>query len=277
MTANMRLSLSCWSFPALTLEEVAGVGRALGIGAIDVGLFYASALDKAEILSDPLAAAEGLKTVGTDIANYYHLFGEGLDGRNLALPGTIDANARDLASVLTFADGADIPTVFILPGVVNPGQSRAEAARVSIESLRALLDVAKDYRATLCIEPHVHSFSESPALVERVIDETGIRLALDYSHFACLGYRQEEVDPLAKHAAHVHLRQARMGALQTKFAEGTLNFPAMFGTLRDAGYQGALTIENVHQGYMNTLFEDVMTETVAMRDCYLNWLNGDAA
>ena len=65
-----------------------------------------------------------------------------------------------------------------------------------------------------------------------------------------------------------------MGALQTKFAEGTLNFPAMFGTLRDAGYQGALAIENVHQDYMNTLFEDVLTETIAMRDCYRAWEEG---
>ena len=176
--------------------------------------------------------------------------------------------------MLAFADAASIPTVFILPGVVNPGQSREDAARTSIDSLKALLDVARDFRAAICIEPHVHSFAESPQVVQRLIDETGIRLALDYSHFACLGYRQEEVDPLAPHAAHVHLRQARMGALQTKFAEGTLNFPAMFGTLRDAGYAGALAIENVHQDYMNTLFEDVMTETVTMRDCFRAWMKG---
>ena len=270
----MHLSLTAWSLPSCTLEEAAGISKTLGIGALDVGLFYRSALDKAEILSDPKAAAERLAPLGVTIPNYYHLFGDGLGGRNLALPGTLDANARDLERVLTFADAASIATVFILPGVVNAGQSRDQAAAVSVESLKGLLDVAKDFRATICIEPHVHSFAESPAMVQRLIDETGIKLALDYSHFACLGYRQEEVDPLAPHAAHVHLRQARMGALQTKFAEGTLNFPAMFGALRDAGYTGALAIENVHQDYMNTLFEDVLTETIAMRDCYRAWEEG---
>lgn len=277
MSGTMRLSLSCWSFPALTLDEVAGVAKALGIGSIDVGLFYASALDKGEILSDPSAAAERLSGLGLDVANYYHLFGDGLDGRNLALPGTIDDNARDLDAVCRFADAAGIPTVFILPGVVNLGQSRDQAARVSIESLRALLDVAREYKTTICIEPHVHSFAESPAMAQHLIDETGIKLALDYSHFACLGYRQDEIDPLAPHAAHVHLRQARMGALQTKFAHGTLNFPAMFGTLRDAGYAGALTIENVHQDYMNTLFDDVLTEAVTMRNCFRNWITQEAS
>lgn len=267
----MKLSVTAWSFPALTLRECADVAKALGIGALDVGLFYASALDKELILADPTTAAAPLAELGVSLANYYHLFGEGLAGRNLALPGTIDQNARDLDQVLTFADAAGIASVFVLPGIVNPGQSRDQAARQSSESLRALTEVAKHHRARLCIEPHVHSWAESPSLVRRLIDQTGIGLALDYAHFACLGYRQEEIDPLAAHAVHVHLRQARMGALQAKLSEGTLNFPAIFGRLREAGYEGYLALEIVHQGYMNTLFEDVLTETVALRDCFRVW------
>ncbi|WP_210528868.1 sugar phosphate isomerase/epimerase family protein [Rubellimicrobium arenae] len=269
----MHLSVASWSFPALTLPEVAGVARALGVPALDVGLFYRSALDRGEILADPRAAAERLRDLGVGIANYYHLFGDGLADRNLARPGTVEANARDLERVLEFAAAAGIPTVFLLPGVVNPGQSREAAARVAAESLRALLEVP-GARERVCIEPHVHSWAESPALVRGLIDATGVRLALDYAHFACLGYRQEEVDPLAPHAAHVHLRQARPGVLQAKFAQGTLNFPAMFGTLRAAGYAGALALEVVHQDYMGTLQDDVLTETVALRDCFNDWKGG---
>lgn len=267
----MKLSLTAWSFPACTLEECAAISRALGIGALDVGLFYRSALNKSEILSDPTAAAQRLETLGVSLPNYYHLFGEGLGGQNLSLPGTIARNIKDIAQVLTFADAANIGSVFILPGIINPGQSREQAAQYASESLRALLEVASDHRAKLCIEPHVQSWAESPALVQRLIDQTGIGLSLDYSHFACLGYRQEEVDPLARHAVHVHLRQAKMGHLQAKFAQGTLNFPAMFATLRDVGYQGHLALEAVHQDYMNTLSEDVLTETISLRDCFQNW------
>jgi sugar phosphate isomerase/epimerase len=231
-------------------------------------------LNKALILTDPKAAAAQLSGLGVEIPNYYHLFGEGLDGQNLALADTLGQNLKDLRQVLTFADAAGIKTVFILPGVVNPGQSRAQAFAVSCESLNAMVDLAAGFDATLCIEPHVHSFAESPAIVSDLVAATGIKLALDYSHFACLGYRQDEIDPLAPHAAHVHLRQAKMGALQTKFAHGTLNFPAMFATLRDAGYTGALSIEPVHQDYMNTLFEDVLSEIIALRDCYNIWKGG---
>ena len=268
----MKLSLTSWSFPACTLEECAGISRALGIGALDVSQFYRSGLSRAEILADPQAVAGRLAGLGVAIPNYYHLFGEGLTGQNLALPGTISQNVNDIARVLEFADAAGIGSVFMLPGIVNPGQSRDGAARVAVESLRALLEVASGFKAKLCIEPHVQSFAESPAMVRRLIEETGIGLALDYSHFACLGYRQEEFDPFAKHAVHVHLRQARMGHLQAKFAEGTLNFPAIFANLRDAGYQGWLALEAVHQDYMNMLTEDVLTETVALRDCFKGWM-----
>lgn len=271
----MYLSLTSWSFPACTLKEAADISIALGIGALDVGTFYRAALDKSEILSAPEKAAQKLDELGVRIPNYYHLFGDGLDGRNLALPGTIDQNARDLEQVLSFADAAKIPTVFILPGIINPGQTREDAMRVSIESLKALSKIANNYAAEICIEPHVHSWTESPALVQKLIDETGIKLALDYAHFTCLGFRQDEIDPLATHTAHIHLRQARMGVLQAKMAQGTLNFPAMFGTLKDAGYNGALAIEYVHQDYMNTLFDDVLTETITMRDCFNNWMEGN--
>ena len=56
------------------------------------------------------------------------------------------------------------------------------------------------------------------------------------------------------------------------FDEGFLADPfAHHATLRDAGYQGYLALESVHQDYMNTLTEDVLTETILMRDCFQNW------
>jgi sugar phosphate isomerase/epimerase len=267
----MHLTLTSWSFPSLTLEEAAGVSKVLGINALDVSTKGRPGLDREQLLADPIAVAERVRALGVGVTNYYHHFGEGLADRNLALPGTIDANARDLERVLRFADAAGIPTVFFLPGIVNPGQSRRQALDVAVESLTALLDVAKDFQAEICIEPIVRSFAESPAIVSELIARTGIRLALDYSHFVCLGYTQEQLDPLCAHAAHVHLRQARMGELQAKFAKGTINFPALFGTLAEAGYTGALAIEYVYQDFMNAYSDDVMTETVAMRDCFNEW------
>ena len=66
----MKLSLTSWSLPSCTLPEAAAISKALGIGALDVSLFYRSALDKDEILSDPAAAAQELATLAIEIPNY---------------------------------------------------------------------------------------------------------------------------------------------------------------------------------------------------------------
>lgn len=164
--------------------------------------------------------------------------------------------------------------MFFLPGIINPGQSRAQALDEAAESIAALQDVARGFRARICIEPHAGSFIESPDVARTLVERTGIGLALDYAHFVFSGYRQDEIDPLAHNATHVHLRQARPGVLQAKFGEGTINFPALFATLRAAGYAGALTIEYVHQGFINAWFDDVLTETITMRDCFNTWKEG---
>ena len=268
----MRLSLTSWSFPSCTLEECAAISNALGIGSLDVGLFYRSALPKDALLADPEAVAAKVHTLGVEVPNYYHLFGAGLDDRNNADPASLADNLTDLAQVMRFADAAGIGSVFVLPGVVNPGQSRATAQAASAANMRELVALSQDYAATLTIEPHVHSILESPADTLRYLEAVpGLKLTLDYAHFACLGYRQEEIDPLAPHAAHVHLRQAKSGALQTPADRGTINMAAQFGTLAEAGFKGAMALEFVHQDYMGTMHEDVLTETIAVRDAFRHW------
>ncbi len=270
----MKLSLTSWSFPSCTLPEVAAITKALGINALDVGYFYRSALDKQALLDRPEQAAKQVAALGVDVPCLYHLFGENPADRNLADRTSHAQNQADFAQVLAFCKAAGIPTVFILPGVVNPGQSRSQALEASAACLRELAQAGAEAGVAVSIEPHVHSFLESPGMTLELLERVpGLRLTLDYAHFVCLGYRQEEIDPLAAHAAHMHIRQARPGVLQAKATEGTINHSALLGTLRDCGYGGALAIEFVHQNYMGTLYDDVMTETVSMRDALRAWLS----
>lgn len=267
------LSVTSWSFPQLTLDEVAGLARVLGLDGIDIGYFYRSALDKAALLADPEGFGEALRErLPMPIANLYHLFGDGLADRNLAGPAGRAENIADFRQVARFCRAAGVPSVFVLPGVLNGAQSRSAALTETVESLKPLLDIAGEAGLTLCVEAHVHSYIESPALAGELCARVpGIKLALDYAHFVVSGYRQDEIDALAPHAGHVHLRQARPGALQAKLEQGVINFPALLATLRDAGYAGWLAAEYVHQDYFATLNEDVLTETVKMRDLVRAW------
>lgn len=271
----MKLSLTSWSLRACSLPEAVGIANVLGIGAVDLGYFYGPALSRDAILADPDGEAEKVLELGISVPCFYHLFGDGLADRNMADPAQHTANWSDFRNICRFMNKAGIPTVFVLPGVVNPGQSRSEALVASAAGLVELVKIGTDAGITVTIEPHVHSYLESPSLVESLLDRVpGLKLTLDYAHFACLGYRQEEIDVLAPHTAHVHLRQARPGALQTKGGEGTINMEAQFATLRDAGFDGYLALEYVHQDYMDTVYDDVLTETIGLRDKFRAWQAG---
>ncbi|MCU0829804.1 MAG: sugar phosphate isomerase/epimerase [Tabrizicola sp.] len=256
----MRMTVTSWSFPACTLREARGVSEALGFRAMDVGLLHGAALDRGRITGDPEGAARGLD--GLAVSNLYWLFGRDIVENAVSDPGARDRNTAEFDAVCRFAKAAGAPTIFVLPGVSGPGAFDTSAA-----GLRDLVAVAGQHGVTLTVEPHVGGLLASPADTLRILDQVpGLKLALDYAHFVCMGFRQSEIDVLAPHAGHVHLRQARPGALQAKWGEGVLDFTAMVGVLRDAGYDGWLAVEYVHQGYMNTLFDDVLTETIRMRD-----------
>lgn len=256
----MKLTVTSWSFPACTLTEAWGIARALGFQAMDVGLLHGAALDRGRIIADPEGAAKDL--AGIAVSNLYWLFGADIVENAVSDPTAKVRNEAEFAQVCRFAKAVGCPSIFVLPGVTGPGSFDAAAA-----GLRGLMSVARAHGVILTVEPHVGGLLSSPAETLRMLAAVPeLKLALDYAHFICMGYRQEEVDALAPHAGHVHMRQARPGALQAKWGEGVLDFTAIVGVLRAAGYQGYLAVEYVHQGYMNTLFDDVLTETVRMRD-----------
>lgn len=256
----MKLTVTSWSFPACTLTEAWGIATALGFQAMDLGLLHGAALDRGRIIADPEGAAKDL--AGLVVSNLYWLFGADIVENAVSDPAAKARNEAEFVRVCRFAQALGCPTIFVLPGVTGPGAFAAAA-----EGLRGLLKIARHHGVQLTVEPHVGGLLASPTQTLRMLAAVpGLKLTLDYAHFICMGYRQDEVDVLAPHTGHVHVRQARPGALQAKWGEGVLDFTAMLGVLRNAGYQGYVAVEYVHQGYMNTLFDDVLTETVRMRD-----------
>jgi sugar phosphate isomerase/epimerase len=263
----MNLCTSSWSFPRCTLEEAVAITKALGFDATDLGYFHGPAVDKLQVINNPTGYADYIRSLGINVPTFYHLFGETLYDRNIAHPPSLKENLEDFARVAEFCRAAAIPVLFIIPGMVNPGQTREQAFETSVRSLQEMLPIAQEAGIILSIEAHVHSYLESPAMVLQLLGEVeGLKLILDYSHFICLGYKQEEVDELAPYAAHVHLRQARSGMLQTEMSRGTINIGALLGLLDHLEYGGYIALEAVHQEYMDTVHEDVLSEIIKMRN-----------
>jgi sugar phosphate isomerase/epimerase len=271
----MKLSVASWSFPHLTLQEATSVASAIGLDAIDVGYFFEPSLDKERMLTEPKRyGAELASSLPLPIANLFHLFGEDLMDRNLSGQANTQ-NMNDLQSAIAFAKAADVPSVFVLPGMINPGQSRDDAVKTSAEALKPMVEAGVAAGVEILVEPHTGSILNSPAKTREFVEMVpGLKIVLDPSHFVAMGFRQEEIDPLSDIAGHVHLRQARPGLIQTKMEEGIVGFPGFFGALRDVGYDGWLASEYEHELGTPSQYDDVLSETVKMRDCLRSWLGG---
>jgi sugar phosphate isomerase/epimerase len=265
----MQLTITSWSFPRCTLEEAAGIARALGFQAMDVGAFPGGHLNRDAILRGDKSELQRLRRLGLKTSNIYYTFAAGFVERALNSPDRKirRKNQTDFKRVVEFCHAAEVPSIMLLPGVMHAGFSRKQAIELCIEACAELVAISQTANVVITLEPHVMGILESPddtLKVVRAVD--GLKLALDYAHFVTLGYTQPAIDPLCDHAAHVHMRQAKPGFLQTRLEHGTLNFPAILSALRQSGYSGYLAVEYVHQDYMQTDNVDVVSETVKMRD-----------
>jgi len=84
------------------LSEAVAITKALGLEAIDLGYFHGPAVDKPQLLANPAAYAQFVKSLQVTVPSFYHLFGETLYDRNLADPSSLQANRRDLVKVVEF-------------------------------------------------------------------------------------------------------------------------------------------------------------------------------
>lgn len=269
----MKTTVTSWSFPQLSLREIVGLAKVLDLGGVDIGYFYRSALDRVALLSQPEAYAESLSELDCTFPCLYHLFGEDLYDRNVADTQSLSQNVADITQAVKFCKAAGVGQIMLLPGMVMPGKTRAESIKSSIANFKEIVPVITDAGLQVSFEPHVHGLAESPATALEIVNEVpDLGLTLDYAHLVCLGFTQESIDVLVPHATHIHLRQARPGRLQEKMALGTINFNALLGLLSASDYEGYVAYEYVHQDYMGTLQDDVLSETILMRDLVKTYL-----
>ncbi|NPV68841.1 MAG: sugar phosphate isomerase/epimerase [Anaerolineae bacterium] len=145
----------------------------------------------------------------------------------------------------------------------NPG-----AFENAIDSFQRIVELTEDTDLRISIEPHLDSVAATPdralALVEAV---PGLSLTLDWAQFTAQGIAAREIEPLLQHAAHVQLRQAARGRLQTPYHEGTLDFRQVLSLLIANDYRGAISIEYMNRaGWHGLAALDIVRETGLVRD-----------
>src|SRR5690606_2366382 len=148
-----------------------------------------------------------------------------------------------------------------------PDLGQERSFELSREALAELVEIGRSAGLRVSVEAHLESVVEQPeqalALVQAV---PGLQLTLDYSHFIAGGVPAERVHPLLPHAGRFEARQAAPGHRQRPKREGTIDCADIVRSLKEADYSGALCDEYAWQEWRGCNTEDVVSESVMLRD-----------
>jgi hexulose-6-phosphate isomerase len=143
--------------------------------------------------------------------------------------------------------GAD--TVLLVPAVVNPETTYAQAWERSQIQIRKLIPLAEELKVIIGIEEVWNKFLLSPLEFARYIDEfksPWIRAYFDIGNVAIQAYPQDWIRALGKRIVKLHVKDfsfKKRVAEFTPLLEGEIDWRAVHAALADIGYQGVATVE----------------------------------
>jgi hexulose-6-phosphate isomerase len=143
--------------------------------------------------------------------------------------------------------GAD--TVLLVPAVVNPETSYAQAWERSVVQIRKLIPLAEELKVIIGIEEVWNKFLLSPLEMARYVDDFNtpwIRAYFDVGNVAFYGYPHDWIRTLGKRIVKLHFKDFSYQRGEAKFTpllEGAIDFKAVHKALSDIGYRGSATVE----------------------------------
>ena len=271
----MRLACADNTFRLLQpWESALDVIRLLELEAVDVCLMGERSHLRPEDVRDDLAGAavrivDGVARRDLAVSDLFCI--PWTDFERYA-PNHPDPDERERSRAL-FTDMLELavrcgaPGMTMLPGIDWPGQSHEDAFARSVEELAFRASRARDEGLRFSIEPHLGSLVQDPAEARRLCElAADVELTLDYSHFVYQGYPEAQIEPLAAHARHVHVRGAREGRMQAALQASAIDFERMIDVLAAAGYDGDLGLEYLWIDWEHLNDCDTMSETILLRD-----------
>jgi L-ribulose-5-phosphate 3-epimerase len=143
--------------------------------------------------------------------------------------------------------GAD--TVLLVPAVVNPETSYAQAWERSQRQIRKLLPLAEELKVIIGIEEVWNKFLLSPIEMAHYLDEfqtPWIRAYFDIGNCAITGYPQDWIRTLGKRIVKLHVKDFSFKKRVAEFSpllEGEIDWKAVHAALGEIGYQSTATVE----------------------------------
>jgi len=170
-------------------------------------------------------------------------------------PAVVEKSMEGMRTSLYNANlwGAD--TVLLVPAVVNPETTYAQAWERSQRQIRKLIPLAQELKIIIGIEEVWNKFLLSPLEFARYVDEFEnplIRAYFDVGNVALTGYPQDWIHTLGKRIVKLHIKDfsykndPAVGARVPRMVgllEGEIDWRAVYEALAGIGYRGTATVE----------------------------------
>ena len=164
-------------------------------------------------------------------------------------PAVVEKSLEGMRTSLHNAKMWGADTVLLVPAVVNPEVTYAEAWQRSQKQIRKLIPLAEELKVIIGIEEVWNKFLLSPLEFARYIDEfqsPWIRAYFDVGNVVLYGYPQDWIRTLGKRIVKVHIKDFSFRKRMAEFTpllEGDIDWKAVHAAFADIGYKGTATVE----------------------------------
>lgn len=146
-------------------------------------------------------------------------------------------------------------TVLLVPAVVSPDHSYAEAYKRSQARIRELIPLAAEYKVVIAVEEVWNKFLLSPLEFARYVDEFNspwVKAYFDVGNIVLFAYPQDWIRTLGKRIVKLHFkdfkfqqnRETRKREAEfVNLGEGEIDWKAIHAALAEIGYRGTATVE----------------------------------
>jgi L-ribulose-5-phosphate 3-epimerase len=149
--------------------------------------------------------------------------------------------------------GAD--TVLLVPAVVNPETSYADAWKRSQTQIKKMLPLAENLKVIIAVEEVWNKFLLSPLEFAHYVDDFKspyLKAYFDVGNVVLYGYPQDWIRTLGSRIAKLHLKDFQFKQDPTirkrvpdwvPLRDGEINWKEVYNALNEIGYHGSATVE----------------------------------
>lgn len=279
----MYLSASAYSFEVLPLEACLSIVKHMGFKSVVLSGFHGrgrASVEPEAVTADPQGEADKMRVLldryELRCSDFFPQFGISHNQHTLndPNPAVREKNHALIRGCAQFCKLLGVPTMTILPGIDHSSRKHEENLQISGAELKRATEIAGEYGVEICFEPHMESVAPTPELAIRLVQEfaPAAKIALDCSHFVLQYISMQRIYACIPYTGHVHIRPARDGKLQTRYAENTIPWADLINRLKAAHYEGALSLEYVCAAWFDLDRCDTLTETWVTKEALLPYV-----